>query len=109
MREQQIILAFAQHDKALNDLNAKLHAVQKGADRAYHFALTHVMMWDALMTLLNQKGMVTKIEFEETLKELSEKTRLAMEAEEKKKANGKTVMPDPVIVTGDKPVIPVLH
>lgn len=102
MREQTLIHSFSIHDAAINNLRNELRAMQKTIDRGYHYNLTHVMMWDVLMELLDKKGIVTKMQFDEALKALSEKTKAAMEAEQKKQAETK------VTVLSDVPAIPVV-
>lgn len=108
MLDQKIILGFQHHDQAINKLRAELRATQKTVDRAYSYSLTHVMMWDCLMELLNRKGVVTKIEFDEALKALSDKTKAAMEADQKKQTEEAELAKGKVTVVSDVPAIPVI-
>jgi hypothetical protein len=85
MREQTLIKAMEMHDSHINALNAEFKAMQKVLDKTYVQSLTHVMMWDCLMTLLDKYGMITRDQFETALTELSKKTQAAMEEEQKKK------------------------
>lgn len=105
MRDAQIIRGFTEHDNVINQLHRRLKEFEKGTDKIYMQSLTHVMMWDVLMDLLEKRGIVTKIQFDEALKELSEKTKAAMEADEKRKAE--EAKPK-VTVLSDVPAIPVV-
>lgn len=116
-REQahRVHQAFVHTDNAINTLRQEFRglqnefkAMQKVLDKAYVQSLTHVMMWDCLMTLLENKGVVTKIQFDEALKELSEKTCAAMEADQKKAAEEADLAKGKVTVLSDQPAIPVV-
>lgn len=109
MNDAKLINAFENHSRAINRLSVELTASRKIVDRTWMQSLTHVMMWDVLMGLLEQRGIVTKIQFNEALKELSEKTKAAMEAEQKaaeEKKKAETV--GKVTVLSDQPAIPVV-
>lgn len=104
MREQVLINAMAMHDKAINSLRAEFRAMQKVLDKTYVQSLTHVMMWDVLFQILEGKGVFTREQFDAALKELSDKTRAAMEADQKNKADSSSK----VTVVSDVPAIPVI-
>ena len=92
---------------AINHLDAEFKVMQKVLDRTYVQCLTHVMMWDVLFSLLQEKGIFTKDQFDAALKELSEKTKAAMEADQKKQAEAKEMAAGKVTVLSDVPAIPV--
>jgi hypothetical protein len=108
MRDQQIIRGFEHHDRHINGLRAELKHLAKEFDKVYLSDLTHRMMWDVLMGLLEKKGLVTKLEFDEAMKTLSEATQKAMEAENKAKADAEELAKGKVTVLSDKPAIPVV-
>jgi len=105
MRDAQIIRGFQEHDNVINQMHRRMKEVERGADKVYLQNLTHVMMWDVLMGLLEQRGIITKIQFDEALKELSDKTKAAMEAEQQKKAEDEKPK---VTVLSQEPAIPVI-
>lgn len=105
MREATQIRAFEMHDRAINGLRLEFQAMRKVVDKTYVQNLTHVMMWDVLFGLLESKGIFTKSQFDAALQELHEKTKVAMEEEQKKKAEE----PKPsVTVLSQEPAIPVI-
>ena len=109
MREQVLINAMAMHDRAINSLRAEFRAMQKVLDKTYVQSLTHVMMWDVLMGLLEEKGVITKMQFDAALKDLSDKTKAAMAEDEKKKADAAAAeSSSKVTVVSDVPAIPVV-
>jgi hypothetical protein len=81
--------------------------LEKVVDKAYLNSLTHVMMWDVLLGLLDKKGIISKAEFDATLKELSDKTKAAMEADQKRQAEA-SESSSKVTVESDVPAIPVV-
>ncbi len=107
MRDSQIIRGFAEHDGVINQLHRRLKEMEKGTDRIYVRSLTHEMMWDVLMSLLESKGMITKAQFDTALRELSDKTKAAMEAEQKKKEEADAAGPK-ITVLSDVPAIPIV-
>ncbi len=106
MREITLIKALEMHDRAINGLNAEFKAMQKVLDKTYVQSLTHVMMWDVLFDLLQAKGIFTRDQFDAALKELLDKTKAAMEVEQKKKAEA-AESSSKVTVVSDVPAIPV--
>lgn len=102
MRETTLIKALDMHDSHINALRAEFRAMQKALDKSYAISLTHVMMWDCLMELLEGKNVFTKTQFDEALHALGERTKAAMEAEAAKKAQAQ------VTVVSDEPAIPVV-
>ncbi len=108
MREDTLIRALEMHDRAINGLRAEFKAMQKVLDKTYVQNMTHVMMWDVLFELLQGKGVFTREQFDAALKELSDKTKAAMEAEQKKKAEEAELAKGKVTVLSDQPAIPVV-
>ena len=104
----RVHLAFKEHDRAINSMHHRFKEVERGADKVYLQNLTHVMMWDVLMGLLEKRGIITKNQFDEALKELSDKTQAAMAEEQKKRAEAEELAKGKVTVTSDVPAIPVV-
>ena len=100
----RVHMAFKTHDDAINTMHRRFKEVEKGADKVYLQNLTHVMMWDVLIGLLAEKGIITKEQFDKALTDLHDKTKAAMEAEQAKKIppEGQTT------VLSETPAIPVL-
>lgn len=107
-RFEAIQQGFVMTDKAINATRADFQSLQKGVDRIYLRSLTHEMMWDVLMGLLIEKGLFTKEQFDQALKDLGEKTKAAMEAAEKKKKEAEELAAGKVTVLSDVPAIPVV-
>ena len=115
MLDGTIIRGFENHDRAINALNQRFNELQKGYDKVYMQNLTHVMMWDALIGLLESKGSITSKEFDRALQALHEKTKAAMVVEQAKAAQekaeeGYTKIPveGKTTVLSDQPAIPVI-
>jgi hypothetical protein len=108
MREDTLIRALEMHDKAINGLRSEFRAMQKVLDKTYMQSLTHVMMWDVLFELLQGKEIFTREQFDAALKELSDKTKAAMEAEQKKEAEAAELAKGKVTVLSEEPAIPVI-
>lgn len=108
MKEQTIIRAFEMHDRAINAMRAEFKAMRKVLDKTYVQSLTHVMMWDVLFGLLEAKGLFTREQFDAALKELSDKTKAAMEADQKQKAEEAEPAAGKVTVLSQEPAIPVI-
>ena len=108
MNDAKLIPILGNHTNTINRLAAEFNAMRKVVDKTYMQSLTHVMMWDVLMGLLEQKGLITKIQFDEALKELSEKTRLAMEEAQKADLEKKKAEEGKVTILSDQPAIPVV-
>lgn len=86
MKEMTLIRALEMHDKAINGLRTEFKAMQRVLDKTYVQSLTHVMMWDCLLMLLHQNKLISRDGFDNALKELSDKTLVAMEAEQAKRS-----------------------
>ena len=108
MREIKLIQALEMHDRAINNLRAEFRTMQKVLDKTYVQSLTHVMMWDVLFGILESKGIFTKLQFDEALKELSDKAKAAMEAEQKKRAEEVELAKGKVTVLSQEPAIPLI-
>ncbi len=108
MRDQTLIKALEMHDRGINGLCSEFQAMQKVLDKTYVQSLTHVMMWDVLFTLLQEKGIFTKDQFDAALKELSEKTKAARATDQKKKAEADELAKGKITVVSDQPAIPVV-
>lgn len=108
MNREQLHRAFQNYDQAFNGMQRQLMSVMKTLDKMYLDDLTSRMMWDCLLGLLVKKGVLTQGEFEKELGDLAEATRVAMEADAKKKAEAAELAKGKVTVTSDVPAIPVL-
>ncbi len=86
MNKEQIHRAFKNYDEAFNALTKRLMNLGKAYDKMYLDQLTSHMMWDCLMTLLQQKGILAPGEFDAALKALAEATNKAMQEDAQKKA-----------------------
>jgi hypothetical protein len=114
MNREQIGRAFRNYDQAFNGIQGQqmnmmktLNVLAKNNDRMYYRSLTHEMMWDVLIGLLSEKGMITKEQFDKALNELSERTKAAMEAEAKKAAEAEEASKVNITPVSDIPAIPV--
>ena len=108
MREEVLIRALASHDQAINKLSQAAHAVDKNIDRMYVCSLTHEMMWDVLMTLLTDKHLFTREQFDTALKERYQRAKEAKEAAEKAKAE-EIPAGGRITVLSDKPEVEIVH
>ena len=108
MREKVLIRALALHDQAINKLGQAAHAVDKNIDRMYVHSLTHEMMWDVLMTLLTDKHIFTRQQFDDALKDAYQRAKKAQEAAEKAKAE-EIPAGGRITVISDKPEVEIVH
>lgn len=108
MNREQIHRAFTNYDQAFNGIQRQVSSVMKTLDKMYLDDLTSRMMWDCLMGLLVKKGVLTQGEFETELGALAEATRVAMEADAKKKAEADELAKGKVTVLSETPAIPVI-
>lgn len=107
MNREELHRRFLKVREGFVNTDQNFAKLEKIVDKAYLNSLTHVMMWDVLLGLLDQKGIVTKIEFDTALKDLSDKTKASMEADQKKKAAA-VESSSKVTVVSDVPAIPVV-
>ncbi len=105
MRDDSVIRGFREHDRVINILHRRLGVIEHSTDSNSQQTLSTIMMVDVLISLLIEKGMITKDQFDTALKELSERTRKAYEEEQKKKADDAKAK---VTVLSDKPEIEVV-
>jgi|HubBroStandDraft_3_1064219.scaffolds.fasta_scaffold230893_3 hypothetical protein len=108
---QNVDVNFRNVDIHIGEHLRRMLKIEKEADRIYLENLTWHMMWDCLMNLLSQKGVLTKDEFDAGLAALQEATKVAMEAEAKKRAEEEAAKLPPegkVTVLSDVPAIPVV-
>lgn len=109
MRDGNIIRGFQEHDRVINILNQRFNELQKASNKVYLQNLTHVMMWDVLIGLLAERGIITKEQFDQALNALHEKTKVAFEAEQKAAAEKKKMETEgKTTVLSETPAIPVV-
>lgn len=109
MNREEIHRRFLKIREGFANTDNNFAKLEKVIDKAYLNSLTHVMMWDTLLGLLDKKGIVTKLEFDLALKELSDKTKAAMEVDQKKQATAAAAeSSSKVTVVSDVPAIPVV-
>ncbi len=101
MHREELHRRFLKIGEGFANTDLNFSKLEKMIDRIYLRSLTHEMMWDVLMGLLEERKIITRTQFDEALKELSQKTKAAMDAEAKKKAEGK------ITVLSETPAIPV--
>lgn len=109
MNREELHRRFLKIREGFLNTDQNFAKIEKVVDRAYLNSLTHVMMWDVLIGLLEAKGIITKLQFDEALKELSDKTKAAMEADQKKKAEAAELAKGKTTVLSEVPAIPVVR
>ena len=105
MNREELHRRFLKVNEGFANTDLNFSKLEKSIDKIYVRSLTHIMMWDVLLGLLDKQGIITKMQFDEAMKELSERTQAAMEAEQKKKAEAATPK---VTVLSDVPAIPII-
>lgn len=109
MNREELHRRFLKVSEEFANTDLNFAKIEKVVDKAYLNSLTHVMMWDVLIGLLEAKGIITKLQFDEALKELSDKTMAAMEADQERKAEAAELAKGKTTVLSDQPAIPVVR
>jgi hypothetical protein len=93
MNREQIHRAFRNYDEAFAGQMQRIMSLGKSVDKIYLQQLQINMMWDCLMTLLEDKGVLLSGQFAQAMKELADETAKRMEEEAKKKAEPSATPP----------------
>lgn len=108
MNREDIHRQFLKVREGFANTDQNFAKLERIVDKTYMQSLTHVMMWDVLMGLLAERGIITKEQFDAALKALSDKTKAAMEADQKKRADAEELAKGKTTVLSDVPAIPVI-